>query len=74
MAQPISFLPTSDDERNLAVLTAQGLGPTDAIRAALDASARKVHRSTALAAEAAVLANDPVDLAAVAEARAALDR
>jgi hypothetical protein len=69
VAQPISFRPTPDDERNLALLVSRGLTRTEAIRLALETTARQQRRSRALAAEAKLLAADPIDRAAVAEVR-----
>ena len=59
MATPISFRPNDDDLRNLAVLEAGGASPTEAIRAALAAEARR-------------LADDEVDRAVLADVRAFL--
>ena len=40
MADPITFRPTAEDEENLAILTADGTSPTEAIRHALEIAAR----------------------------------
>ncbi len=72
MATPISFRPNDDDLRNLAVLEAGGASPTEAIRAALAADARRCRQQRSLAAEARRLADDEVDRAVLADVRAFL--
>lgn len=61
----ISFRPTEEDRRNLAVL---GVTPTEAIRRALRIAAAAA-RDEHLRAEAEALATDPDDRSEVAQVR-----
>lgn len=75
IAQAISVRLDDEADRALRALEASGLSRSDAVRFSLIASARRLRRSAALAAEAAALEADPVDreeLAAVAELMEAL--
>jgi len=58
MADPITLSPTSEDAENLAILTADGTSPTNAIRHALELAARQKHQAD-LRADAARLAANP---------------
>ena len=69
MATSISFRPTADDLRNLALLEQSGLTRTEAIRSALRESAQSRRRRTELLAEVEALRNDPIDRAAIEETR-----
>jgi hypothetical protein len=72
MADPITFRPTSEDTRNLAVLTADGHSPTQAIRHALELAAHEKHQAD-LRADAARLAANPDYQAEVQAVREELD-
>ena len=65
----ISFRPTVDDLRNLALLEQSGLTRTEAIRAALRESAQSRRRRSELRGEVEALRNDPIDRAAIEETR-----
>ena len=67
MAMSISFRPTEEDLRNLALLERSGLTRTEAIRAALRDSAHNRRRRDAVRAEVEALRADPMDRAAIAE-------
>ena len=69
MATSISFRPTADDLRNLALLEQTGLTRTEAIRSALRESAQSRRHRTELLAEVEALRNDPIDRAAIEETR-----
>ena len=69
VATSISFRPTADDLRNLALLEQSGLTRTEAIRSALRESAQSRRRRTELLAEVEALRNDPIDRAAIEETR-----
>jgi len=58
MADPITFRPTAEDTKNLAILTADGTSPTHAIRHALEIAAHN-KRQEDLRADAARLAASP---------------
>ena len=72
MAAPISFRPNEDDLRNLAIIEAGGSTPTEAIRTALAAEARRCRQQRSLAAEARRLATDGDDRAVLADVRSFL--
>jgi hypothetical protein len=55
MSDPITFRPTSEDTKNIAILTADGTSPTRAIRSALELAAHQ-KRQADLRADAAKLA------------------
>jgi Arc/MetJ-type ribon-helix-helix transcriptional regulator len=61
MAKAISVRLDEDAERALRTLEATGLSRSEAIRSALLASARRLQRGTALAAEVAALEADEAD-------------
>ncbi len=63
VAQAISVRLDDDSERALRALEATGLSRSDAIRAALIESARRLRSRSALAAEAAALEADEADRA-----------
>lgn len=65
MPATITFRPDSEVERALALLTADGTTTSDAIRAAIVASAQR-HASALLRDEAAALAADQADRAEAA--------
>lgn len=67
MAVPISFRPTEDDVKNLALLESTGLTRAEAIRTAIRAAANRCRQSQALRSEAERLRDDPVDQAALRE-------
>ncbi|MEJ7585232.1 MAG: hypothetical protein WKF43_14395 [Acidimicrobiales bacterium] len=70
MAQAISVRLDDESVRALRALEAAGLSRSDAVRTALIASARRLRRSSELAAEVAALEDDRVDrdeMRAVAE-------
>jgi len=70
VAQAISVRLDDESVRALRVLEAAGLSRSDAVRTALIASARRLRRSSELAAEVAALEDDRVDrdeMRAVAE-------
>ena len=69
MSTSISFRPTADDLRNLALLEQSGLTRTEAIRVALRESAQNRRRRFELRAEVEALRNDPVDRAAIEDTR-----
>lgn len=69
MAAPISFRPTAEDLKNLAVLESAGLSRAEAIRTALLAAANRYRLLPALRAEVERLRNDPIDRAAIKEIR-----
>jgi hypothetical protein len=58
MADSITFRPTAEDAENLALLTADGTSPADAIRRALEIAARN-KRQEDLRADAARLTANP---------------
>ena len=72
MADPITFRPTPEDVKNLAILTADGTSPTHALRQALELAAREKHQAD-LRADAARLMADPEYQAEVRAVRAELD-
>lgn len=72
MADPITFHPTAEDARNLAILTADGTSPTHAIRRALNLAARE-KRQADLRADATRLAANPEYQAEVRAIREELD-
>ncbi len=61
MAHPISVRLDDEAERALRALEAAGLSRSEAIRAALIESARRIQRRSELAAEAAALEADDAD-------------
>lgn len=61
MARAISVRLDEDSERALRTLEAAGLSRSEAIRSSLIASARRLRRSTELAAEVAALEADEAD-------------
>jgi len=61
MAQAISVRLDADSERALRALEAAGMSRSEAIRSALIASARRLRRSSELAAEVAALEADSED-------------
>lgn len=63
MARAISVRLDDDAERALRLLEASGLTQSEAIRSSLLASAERIHRRRALAAEAAALEADEADKA-----------
>jgi hypothetical protein len=63
MAKAISVRLDDDAERALRALEASGLSQSDAIRSSLVASAQRLRRGQALAAEAATLEADEADRA-----------
>lgn len=67
MAQAISVRLDDESERALQALEATGLSRSDAIRAALVDSARRLHRGAELAAEVAELEADADDRAEMAD-------
>ena len=69
MTVSISFRPSDEDVRNLAVLEQCGLTRTEAIRGALRESAQRRRQSVAIRAEVEALRDDPVDCAAVQDIR-----
>ena len=58
MADPITFRPTPEDLKNLAILTADGSSPTHALRHALELAAHE-KRQADLRADAERLRADP---------------
>jgi hypothetical protein len=58
MTDPMTFRPTAEDTKNLAILTSDGTSPTHAIRHALEIAARN-KRQEDLGADAARLAANP---------------
>jgi hypothetical protein len=72
MADPITFRPTPDDAKNLAVLTADGTSPTHAIRHALELAAHE-KRQADMRADAARLMANPEYQAEVRAVREELD-
>ena len=72
MADPITFRPTPEDAKNLAILTADGTSPTHALRQALELAAH-AKRQADLRADAARLMADPEYTAEVRAVRAELD-
>jgi hypothetical protein len=58
MTDLITFRPTAEDTENLAILTADGTSPTQAIRRALEIAANR-NRQEDLRADAARLAANP---------------
>ena len=65
MAHPITFRPDSEVERALALLTSDGTTTSEAIRAAIVASAQR-HAGMRLREEAAALTADESDRAEAA--------
>ncbi|MGH9223059.1 MAG: hypothetical protein ACRD2W_04585 [Acidimicrobiales bacterium] len=61
MAQAVSVRLDADAERALRSLEAAGMTRSEAIRTALIASARRLHKRSELAAEAAALEADEAD-------------
>jgi len=61
MAQAISVRLDADSERALRALEAAGMSRSEAIRSSLIASARRLRRSSELAAEVAALEADSED-------------
>jgi len=72
MADSITFRPTTEDTENLAILTADGASPTQAIRHALEIAARS-KRQQDLRADAARLVANPEYQAEVRAIREELD-
>ena len=72
MADPITLRPTSEDAENLAILTADGTSPTNAIRHALELAAHQKHQAD-LRADAARLAANPDYQAEIQAVRDELD-
>jgi hypothetical protein len=72
MADPITFRPTPEDAKNLAILTADGTSPTHALRHALEVAARE-KRQANLRADAARLMANPDYQAEVRAVREELD-
>lgn len=72
MADPITFRPTAEDTRNLAILTADGTSSTRAIRSALALAAHQKHQAD-LRADAARLAANPDYQAEIRAVRDELD-
>jgi hypothetical protein len=72
MADPITFRPTAEDTENLAILTADGISPTHAIRHALEIAAHQ-KRQEDLRADAARLAANPEYQAEIRAVREELD-
>jgi hypothetical protein len=69
MATPISFRPNDEDVKNLALLEAAGMSPTEAIRTALAAAAVRLRQREQLTAEADRLRRDTEDAAEVRRVR-----
>jgi hypothetical protein len=72
MADPITFRPTPDDAKNLAILTEDGSSPTLAIRHALEIAAHE-KRQADMRADAARLMSNPEYQAEVRAVREELD-
>jgi hypothetical protein len=72
MADPITFRPTAEDAKNLAILTADGTSPTRALRSALELAAHERHQAD-LRADAERLRANPEYQAEVQAIRRELD-
>jgi hypothetical protein len=72
MADPITFRPTLEDSKNLAILTADGTSPTHALRHALELAAHAKHQAD-LRADADRLISNPDYQAEVRAVREELD-
>src|ERR1700691_5284599 len=72
MSDPITFRPTPEDAKNLAILTADGTSPTHALRHALEFAAHEKHQAD-LRADAARLVANPDYQAEVRAVREELD-
>ena len=72
LADPITFCPTVEDTKNLAILTADGTSPTHAIRHALEIAVLN-KRQEDLRADAARLAANPEYQAEIRAVREELD-
>lgn len=72
MADPITFRPTAEDAKNLAILTADGTSPTHALRRALELAAHEKHQAD-LRADAERLMSNPEYRAEVNAVREELD-
>lgn len=72
MADPITFRPTAEDLKNLAVLTADGTSPSHALRGALALAAHEKHQAD-LRADAQRLMANPEYQAEVQAVRQELD-
>jgi hypothetical protein len=57
MADPITFRPTPEDAKNLAILTADGTSPTHALRHALEVAAHEKRQADMRADAARLMAN-----------------
>jgi len=73
MSKAISVRLDDDAERALRVLEASGLTQSDAIRSSLLASAERLRRGRALAAEAAALEADEIDRAEMSSVAALME-
>lgn len=73
MADPITFRPTAEDARNLAILTSDGTSPTHALRHALELAAHE-KRQADLRADAARLTANPDYQAEIGAVREELDQ
>ncbi len=73
MAKAISVRLDDDAERALHALEASGLSQSDAIRSSLLASAERLRRGRALAAEAAALEADEADRAEMSSVAALME-
>jgi hypothetical protein len=72
MADPITFRPTTEDTKNLAILTADGTSPTQAVRQALELAAHEKHQAD-LRADAERLMSNPDYRAEIRAVREELD-
>lgn len=72
MADPITFRPTAEDSKNLAILTADGTSLTHAVRSALELAAHE-KRQADLRADAERLKANPEYQAEVEAVRQELD-
>jgi hypothetical protein len=72
MADPITFRPTPEDAKNLAILTADGTSPTHALRHALELAAHEKHQAD-LRADAERLMANPDYKAEIQAVREELD-
>ena len=73
MGKAISVRLDDDAERALRALEASGLSQSDAIRSSLLASAERLRRGQALAAEAAALEADEADRAEMSSVAALME-